>query len=108
MREVWNRPAEPVQQLAKSSGSTIPTPSDNDTHLVRKAVPKEGDMTLQAPIDILSPRSPFWSLSMPCRLDVVKEIWNAIPSYVKGASCVFVGNGVLFLFICLITLTLCF
>lgn len=45
---------------------------------------------------------------MPCRLDVVKEIWNAIPSYVKGASCVFVGNGVLFLFICLITLTLCF
>ena len=104
MREAWNRPAEPVQQLAKSSSSSISTPPDNDKHSARKGVAKQGDMALQASIDILNPRSAFWNWIVPYRLDVVMDIWNAIPSYVKGALGVLVSNGVLFLFIWLITL----
>jgi hypothetical protein len=96
MRNVWNRPAEPVQQLAQCSSSSSLTSADNDTHSTREAVRHKESMALQVSFDILKPRSAFWRWNLPYKLDVMKELWRTIPSYIKAALGVLVGSGALF------------
>jgi hypothetical protein len=99
MRDVWNRPATPVRKLAQRSSSSSPTPHDNGTHSTCEVVSEKYDMAVQVANDILDPLSAFWRWSMPYSLDDMKESWNTLPTSIKGAFGVVVGNVLLVLFL---------